>query len=67
MQAHFRHGVDDSGSAKTILIVEAPADWSGTTRLGALPGSAGPVLPFLMYPLAEVGGVRRDSLEPATF
>ena len=32
-----------------------------------LPGSAGPSLPFLMYPQAEAGGVRRDSLEPATF
>jgi hypothetical protein len=24
-------------------------------------------LPFLMYPQAEVAGVRRDSLDPATF
>jgi transglutaminase-like putative cysteine protease len=32
-----------------------------------LPGSAGPPLPFLMYPQAEAGGVRRDSLDPATF
>ena len=33
----------------------------------ALPGSKGPLLPFLMYPQAEVGGVRRDSLDPASF
>jgi hypothetical protein len=33
----------------------------------ALPGSTGARLPFLMYPQAEVGGVRRDSLEPAAF
>ena len=33
----------------------------------ALPGSAGTPLPFLMYPQAEVGGVRLDSLDPATF
>lgn len=32
-----------------------------------LPRSAGPVLPFLMYPHAEVDGIRRDSLEPAAF
>ena len=33
----------------------------------ALPGSSGKPLPFLMYPQAEVGGVRRDSLDPAGF
>ena len=32
-----------------------------------LPGSTGKPLPFLMYPQAEVGGVRRDSLDPASF
>jgi transglutaminase-like putative cysteine protease len=32
-----------------------------------LPGARGPALPFLMYPQAELDGVRRDSLEPATF
>ncbi len=32
-----------------------------------LPGSAGKPLPFLMYPQGEVSGVRRDSLDPATF
>jgi transglutaminase-like putative cysteine protease len=32
-----------------------------------LPGSAGKPLPFLMYPQAEVAGVRRDSLDPSTF
>jgi transglutaminase-like putative cysteine protease len=33
----------------------------------ALPGSAGKPLPFLMYPQAEVGGDRLDSLDPAKF
>ncbi|QFU07610.1 Transglutaminase-like superfamily protein [Rhodobacteraceae bacterium THAF1] len=33
----------------------------------ALPGSDGPVLPFLMYPQAEVDGIRRDPLEPDYF
>ena len=32
-----------------------------------LPGSAGRQLPFLMYPQAEVGGTRLDSLAPETF
>ena len=32
-----------------------------------LPGSTGKPLPFLMYPQAEVNGVRRDSLDPASF
>lgn len=33
----------------------------------ALPGSAGPALPFLMYPQAEVAGVRLDCLDADTF
>jgi transglutaminase-like putative cysteine protease len=33
----------------------------------ALPGSAGKPLPFLMYPQAEVGGARLDSLDPDRF
>jgi transglutaminase-like putative cysteine protease len=33
----------------------------------ALPGSKGKPLPFLMYPQAEVGGERRDSLDPERF
>ena len=32
-----------------------------------LPGSTGRQLPFLMYPQAEVGGTRLDSLAPDTF
>jgi transglutaminase-like putative cysteine protease len=32
-----------------------------------LPGSKGKPLPFLMYPQAEIDGVRRDSLDPSTF
>jgi transglutaminase-like putative cysteine protease len=32
-----------------------------------LPGSTGKPLPFLMYPLAEVGGTRLDSLDPEHF
>jgi transglutaminase-like putative cysteine protease len=33
----------------------------------ALPGSSGPKIGFLMYPQAEVGAERLDSLDPATF
>jgi transglutaminase-like putative cysteine protease len=33
----------------------------------SLPKSTGKPLPFLMYPQAEVGGVRLDSLDPAKF
>ena len=33
----------------------------------ALPGSAGKPLPFLMYPQAEVAGVRSNSLDPGKF
>lgn len=33
----------------------------------ALPGSAGPALGFLMYPQAEVAGVRLDCLDPDGF
>jgi hypothetical protein len=32
-----------------------------------LPGSSGPALAFLMYPQAETGGNRRDSLDPDQF
>jgi transglutaminase-like putative cysteine protease len=32
-----------------------------------LPGSTGKPLPFFMYPQAESGGVRRDSLDPDRF
>ena len=32
-----------------------------------LPGSKGPLLPYLMYPQAEIGGLRRNSLDPASF
>ena len=33
----------------------------------ALPGSAGKPLPFLMYPQAETGGARLDTLDPDNF
>lgn len=42
-RAHFRRGFDDTGYARTILIVDAPGDWFGTTRLGALTYEHAPI------------------------
>ena len=36
-RAHFRRGFDDSGFAKTILLVEPPEPFMGTVGLEALP------------------------------
>jgi microcystin degradation protein MlrC len=35
-RVHFRRGFDETGYAKTIMVVDAPGDWFGTTRLNAL-------------------------------
>ncbi|REJ76078.1 MAG: hypothetical protein DWQ47_10670 [Acidobacteria bacterium] len=35
-RVHFRRGFDETGFAKTILVVDAPGPWVGTTRLDAL-------------------------------
>jgi microcystin degradation protein MlrC len=36
-RVHFRRGFDDSGFARTILLVEPSEPFLGTTRLNALP------------------------------
>ena len=36
-RVHFRRGFDETGFAKTIVVVEAPAPYVGTTFLDALP------------------------------
>ncbi|MBI1393994.1 MAG: hypothetical protein GC152_14755 [Alphaproteobacteria bacterium] len=36
-RVHFRRGFDETGFADTILIVDAPGSFIGTTRLEALP------------------------------
>lgn len=36
-RAHFRRGFDETGFAKTIVVVEAPGRFLGTTFLDALP------------------------------
>jgi microcystin degradation protein MlrC len=35
-RVHFRRGFDDNGFAKTILLVEPPGPFMGTSRLEAL-------------------------------
>ncbi|MEX2531627.1 MAG: M81 family metallopeptidase [Gemmatimonadota bacterium] len=42
-RAHFRRGFDDTGYAPTIMLVDAPGDWFGTTRLGALSYEHAPI------------------------
>ncbi|MYA10009.1 MAG: hypothetical protein F4Z32_00895, partial [Gemmatimonadetes bacterium] len=36
-RVHFRRGFDETGYARTILVVEAPGPFVGTTFLDALP------------------------------
>ena len=42
-RAHFRRGFDETGYAKTILVVDAPGPWIGTTRLDALDYKFAPI------------------------
>lgn len=42
-RVHFRRGFDETGFAKTILVVDAPGDWVGTTRLNALDYKFAPI------------------------
>jgi len=42
-RVHFRRGFDETGYAKTILVVDAPGPWFGTTRLDALDYQYGPI------------------------
>lgn len=42
-RAHFRRGFYDTSYARTIMIVDAPGDWFGTIRLGALDYEHGPL------------------------
>lgn len=55
-RAHFRRGFDETGYARTILVVDAPGDWVGTTRLEALPWEFGPI--DRMYPFGDPGDWR---------
>ncbi len=42
-RVHFRRGFDETGYAKTILVVDAPGPWVGTTRLNALDYKFAPI------------------------
>jgi microcystin degradation protein MlrC len=42
-RVHFRRGFDETGYARTILVVDAPGPWFGTVRLGALDYEYGPI------------------------
>jgi microcystin degradation protein MlrC len=42
-RVHFRRGFDETGYARTILVVDAPGPWFGTTRLDALNYEYGPI------------------------
>lgn len=42
-RVHFRRGFDETGYAKTIMVVDAPGDWFGTTRLDALDYKYAPI------------------------
>jgi microcystin degradation protein MlrC len=42
-RVHFRRGFDETGYAKTIIVVDAPGAWFGTTRLNALEYKNAPI------------------------
>ena len=50
-RVHFRRGFDETGYSKTIIVVDAPGDFIGTTRLDALDYKFGPVKD--LYPFSE--------------
>lgn len=50
-RVHFRRGFDETGYAKTILVVDAPGPWVGTTRLDALDYRHAPI--DRLYPFGD--------------
>ncbi len=50
-RVHFRRGFDETGYAKTILVVDAPGPWFGTTRLDALDYEFAPI--DRLYPFGD--------------
>ena len=53
-RVHFRRGFDETGYAKTILVVDAPGPWVGTTRLDALDYQHAPL--DRLYPFGTPDG-----------
>jgi microcystin degradation protein MlrC len=52
-RVHFRRGFDETGYAPTILVVDAPGPWVGTTRLDSLPYEHAPI--DRLYPFGDPG------------
>jgi microcystin degradation protein MlrC len=50
-RVHFRRGFDETGYAKTILVVDAPGPYVGTTALDALDYEFAPI--EQLYPFGE--------------
>ena len=50
-RVHFRRGFDETGYAKTIIVVDAPGPWFGTTRLDALDYKVAPI--SQLYPFGQ--------------
>ena len=50
-RVHFRRGFDETGYSKTIMVVDAPGDFIGTTRLDALDYKFGPIKD--LYPFIQ--------------
>lgn len=50
-RVHFRRGFDETGYAKTIIVVDAPGPWFGTTRLDALDYQHAPI--DKLYPFTK--------------
>jgi microcystin degradation protein MlrC len=50
-RVHFRRGFDETGYAKTIIVVDAPGPFVGTTRLDALDYQHAPIRE--LYPFNE--------------
>lgn len=50
-RVHFRRGFDETGYAKTIIVVDAPGAWFGTTRLDALDYKYAPI--DTLYPFKK--------------
>ncbi|HYZ61028.1 MAG TPA: M81 family metallopeptidase [Acetobacteraceae bacterium] len=55
-RVHFRRGFDDSGFAKTILLVEPPEPFLGTVRLEGLPYENVDLKRFYPYGTPSFGG-----------
>lgn len=55
-RVHFRRGFDETGYARTILVVDAPGPWVGTTRLDALPYEHAPI--DRLYPFGDASWPR---------